>query len=154
MATISPGEININKLASSLKKNHATISEYLNILEEANLIRFLPTDRAGHSLVRHAKKVFLDNTNLMQAINNNLGKEVEIGTARELFALNQLQNAGYVPTYTPQGDLFIDGFTFEIGGKNKSDQQIKDIKNSYLLLDDIVIGDKNKIPLFLFGFLY
>ena len=154
LATISPGEISINKLANSLGKNHATISEYLNILEEASLIRFLPIDRAGHSLIRCAKKVFLDNTNLMQAIDNNLGKEVETGTARELFALNQLQNAGYVPTYTSQGDLFVDKFTFEIGGKNKSDQQIKNIKNSYLLLDDILIGDKNKIPLYLFGFLY
>lgn len=154
LATISPGEISINKLANNLGKNHATISEYLNILEEASLIRFLSNDKAGHSLARYAKKVFLDNTNLMQAIDNNLGKAVETGTARELFALNQLQNAGYVPTYTSQGDLFVNGCVFEIGGKNKSDQQIKNVKNSYLALDDIIIADKNKIPLYLFGFLY
>ena len=154
LATISPGEISINKLANSLEKNHATISEYLNILNEASLIRFLPTNKAGHSLIRHAKKVFLDNTNLTQAINNNLGKTIDIGTVRELFALNQLQNAGYIPTYTPHGDLFVNGYTFKIGGKNKNDKQIKSIKNSYLVLDNIIVADKRKIPLYLFGFLY
>ncbi len=154
LATISPGKISINKLASSLERNHATISEYLNILEEASLIRFLPNNKAGHSLIRHAKKVFLDNTNLAQAINNNLGKTADTGTMRELFALNQLQNVGYVPTHTPYGDLSVDGYVFEIGWKNKNDKQIKNVKNSYLVLDDIIVADKRKIPLYLFGFLY
>lgn len=154
LATISPGEISINKLASSLEKNHATISEYLNILEEASLIRFLPANKTGHSLIRHAKKVFLDNANLTQAIDNNLGKTADLGAIRELFVLNQLQNAGYIPTYTPHGDLSVEGSVLEIGGKNKSDQQIKNVKKSYLVLDDIIVADKRKIPLYLFGFLY
>ena len=42
----------------------------------------------------------------------------------------------------------------EIGGKNKGFEQIKDIGNSYLALDDIEQGIGNKIPLWLFGFLY
>ncbi len=154
LATISPGEINVNKLASSLEKNHATISEYLNILEEASLIRFLPIGKAGHSLIRRAKKVFLDNTNLAQAINNNLGGTIDKGTTRELFVLNQLQNAGYIPIYASGGDLSVNGYTFEIGGKNKDKRQIKGIKKSYLVLDDIIVADKNKIPLYLFGFFY
>lgn len=154
LATISPGNININKLADSLSRNHATISEYLSILEEASLIRFLTNNKAGHSLIRHAKKVFLDNTNLAQAINDNLGKVSNVGATRELFILNQLQNAGHIPTYADQGDLAVNGHTFEIGGKNKDTKQIKNIKKSYLVLDDIVIADKNKIPLYLFGFLY
>jgi hypothetical protein len=47
-----------------------------------------------------------------------------------------------------------DKYLFEIGGKNKNFLQIKDIKDSFLALDDIEIGFKNKIPLWLFGFLY
>ena len=154
LATISPGEINVNKLANSLGKNHATISEYLNILEEASLIRFLSSGKAGHSLARRPKKVFLDNTNLMEAVNNNLGRAANKGTMRELFVLNQLQNAGYAPAYTSRGDLLVDGYTFEIGGKNKDRKQIKNIKKSYLVLDDIIVADKGKIPLYLFGFFY
>lgn len=154
LATSTPGEININKLANSLGKNHATIQEYLQILEETNLIRFLTLSKAGHALVRHTKKVFLDNTNLLQAINNNLGKAVEIGTVRELFVLNQLQNACYTPAFTAVGDLSVDDYTLEIGGKNKSEKQIKAVKNSFLVLDDILTADRGKIPLYLFGFLY
>jgi len=43
------------------------------------------------------------------------------------------------------GDFLVEGkYTFEIGGKNKSFNQIKDLE----------IGFANKIPLWLFGFLY
>ena len=73
---------------------------------------------------------------------------------RELFILNQLQNAGHIPIYAPQGDLTVNDYTFEIGGKNKNEKQIKGVKKSYLVLDDIVAADKGRIPLYLFGFLY
>jgi len=42
----------------------------------------------------------------------------------------------------------------EIGGKNKSYKQIKDVEHSYVVADDIEVGFGNKIPLWLFGFLY
>ena len=47
-----------------------------------------------------------------------------------------------------------DKYTFEVGGKNKKFTQIKDMKDSYVISDDIEIGSGNKIPLWLFGFLY
>lgn len=154
LANITPGEININKLANSLQKNHATIVEYLQILEETSLIRFLGNNKTGHALIRHAKKVFLDNSNLLHALNINLGKEPLKGVVRELFILNQLQNSGLNPTYSEKGDFKIENFIFEVGGKGKEDYQIKNLANAYLILDNILIGDKNKIPLWLLGFLY
>jgi len=45
-------------------------------------------------------------------------------------------------------------YIVEIGGKNKSFKQIKDIPNSFVVADDIEVGFGNKIPLWLFGFLY
>jgi hypothetical protein len=45
-------------------------------------------------------------------------------------------------------------YTFEIGGKDKGYKQIKDIENSYIAADGIEVGYGNKIPLWLFGFLY
>ena len=51
--------------------------------------------------------------------------------------------------------LFLNNkYIFEAGGKGKDLVQIKDSKNSYMLLDNIEIGITNKIPLWLFGFLY
>ncbi len=40
----------------------------------------------------------------------------------------------------------------EIGGKNKTKKQIKNIDNAYIVLDDIEIGGECKIPLWFFGF--
>jgi hypothetical protein len=45
-------------------------------------------------------------------------------------------------------------FIFEIGGKNKTYKQIANIENSFIAADNIEIGYKNTIPLWLFGFLY
>ena len=43
---------------------------------------------------------------------------------------------------------------FEIGGASKSDSQLKGNKKGFVASDDIEIGFDNKIPLWLFGFLY
>ena len=56
---------------------------------------------------------------------------------------------------TTKGDFQIDGkYTLEVGGKSKKFKQIKDMPNSFVVADDIEIGSGNKIPLWLFGFLY
>jgi hypothetical protein len=47
-----------------------------------------------------------------------------------------------------------DEYTFEIGGKNKTRKQLKDIPNSYIAADNLEIGSGKTIPLWLFGFLY
>lgn len=75
---------------------------------------------------------------------------------RETFFLNQLSNAGHKINLSPgKGDFFVDDlYTYEVSGKNKDQNQIKNKKDSYLVLDDIEIGYGNKIPLWLFGFLY
>jgi len=55
------------------------------------------------------------------------------------------------PRIRIKGDFLVnEKFTFEIGGKNKSFKQIKDISNSFVVADDIEIGSGNKIPLWLF----
>jgi len=53
------------------------------------------------------------------------------------------------------GDFLVnDRFVFEVGGKNKSTSQIKNLENAYLALDDIENGVFNQLPLWMFGFLY
>lgn len=57
--------------------------------------------------------------------------------------------------YSKIGDFLLDNkYIVEIGGKNKSFKQIKDLENSFVVADDIEVGFVNKIPLWLFGFLY
>jgi hypothetical protein len=90
----------------------------------------------------------LDNTNLLNIV------EANIGTVRETFFLNILSLLHEV-SYPNKGDFLVNGeYLFEVGGKNKNFSQIKDIENSFVVADDIEVGYKHKIPLWLFGFLY
>lgn len=74
---------------------------------------------------------------------------------RELFFAQSLQNAYIEIFYSKQADYRTCQAVFEIGGKNKTRDQLKEIKDSsYLVKDDILHPLKGEIPLFLFGFLY
>ena len=73
---------------------------------------------------------------------------------RETFFLNQLRYKHQV-TYPNSGDFRVnDQYIFEVGGKGKDSRQIKDLKSVFIAADDIEVGIGNKIPLWLFGFLY
>jgi hypothetical protein len=67
-----------------------------------------------------------------------------------------LENAGHSPTYLSSGgDFSVNEHHFEIGGKNKKDDQLsKEHKSSFLVKDDILYATHKEIPLYLFGFLY
>ena len=57
--------------------------------------------------------------------------------------------------YPEKGDFLIDGkYTFEVSGKNKTAKQIEGLDNAYIVADNIEIPVGNKIPLWMFGFLY
>jgi len=77
-----------------------------------------------------------------------------IGTVREEFFLSMLR-INHELSYPTKGDFLVDEiYTFEVGGKNKKFKQIADLPNSFIASDDIESGFGNKIPLWLFGFLY
>lgn len=151
-ATSEPGSVNVNRLAGSLKKDHTTIAEYVQILRDTGLLRFLLQNKQGHALVRDAEKIYLDNPNLLYALNEEVGKVPLVGLLRELFVVSNLQNANYHVFYSKQGDIECDNSIFEIGGKSKTPAQLRG-EEGYLIKDGILIGDKKTIPLYLFGFL-
>jgi uncharacterized protein len=69
--------------------------------------------------------------------------------------INQIRNSKGEVHLAEKGDFMVNGkYVFEVGGKNKGFDQIKDLPNSYLALDEIETGFGKKIPLWLFGFLY
>ena len=69
--------------------------------------------------------------------------------------MNQLRAAGHDVACAEKGDFLVDQrLLFEVGGRKKRFSQIKDIPDSFVADDDIDIGFGNKIPLWLFGFLY
>jgi predicted AAA+ superfamily ATPase len=145
-----PIELNIQNLAQSAGVSRNTLYSYLYYLKKANLIEIIGGNFRNKKLLNKPDKIYLDNINLY----NILCSEQNIGSLRESFFVSQLKVAHSVK-YSNIGDFKIDdNFIFEIGGKNKSFKQIKDVPNSFIVADDIEIGFGAKIPLWLFGFLY
>jgi len=129
-----------------------TLKNYLKYLEDGGVIISLTKKGGGLGALEKPEKIYLNNPNQIYAISSK-GKE-NTGTIRETFFINMLSILHKV-SMPQKGDFYIDNkYTFEIGGKNKSFKQIKDINNSFLAIDDVETGIGNKIPLWLFGFLY
>lgn len=149
-----PGEVSAYKLASALGKDFESISDYLRLLEQAGLIRFLFTDKSGKAQLRNPTKMYPDNTNLIFAACLPQSPDVIQGKVRETFVVNQLKNSHHEVYYSDLGDFKVQDYLFEVGGKNKSSTQLQGHPNGYVLADGITHGHKNKIPLYLLGFLY
>lgn len=63
--------------------------------------------------------------------------------------------SGHSVTYPQQGDFLVnDRYVLEVGGKNKDFSQMANLSDSVIAADDLEYGLGNKIPLYLFGFLY
>src|SRR5690554_1530482 len=142
---------NVSKLSEKIQINRTTLLAYIHYLEEIGLTRNLYKSKQGISILQKPSKIYLENTNLIYTLAR---KNVNEGNNRETFFANQL---GYHHqlNYTDQGDFLVnEKYTFEVGGKNKTKKQIKSVQESYIAADNIEYGRGNKIPLWLFGFLY
>jgi predicted AAA+ superfamily ATPase len=145
-----PFEVNYTKIAQLAQISRVKLYDYISYLNDSNLILLIDENVKGIKKISKPAKIYLNNTNLLFAYCDSN----EIGTIRETFFANQLKQ-NHKLNISKQGDFLIDNkYLFEIGGKNKSFKQIKDIKNSFVVADDIKIGNGNKIPLWMFGFLY
>jgi predicted AAA+ superfamily ATPase len=141
---------NFSKLAERLGLNRKTLLLYIDYLHDAQLVKTLHKEAKGITRFQKPDKLLPDNTNIPYA----LSKKVNKGTLRETFFVNQVGYQHDVK-YPEKGDYKInDRYVVEIGGKGKNAAQISNIDQSYLVIDDIEIGYANKIPLWLFGFLY
>ncbi|MGN1225928.1 MAG: ATP-binding protein [Candidatus Cryptobacteroides sp.] len=147
-----PFEVNANKLASSMKIGRDTVVEYLKYLGDAKIFNLLYSDKKKTGKLSKPDKVYLENPNLLYAIAPD---KVEIGTARESFAINSLSESHLVEYGKTQGDFKIDSkYTFEIGGRSKDFSQIAGVPNSYVFADDWDMPDGAKLPLWMLGFLH
>ncbi len=149
LCSTTPYEISKSKLSQDTNISWATLSKYLSYMKEGDLINLIEAP-SNHKRLNKPAKMLLNNPNLFYV----LCAEPNIGSVRESYFASQLKHI-YNIYYHDMGDFIIDDkYIFEIGGKSKGDKQIKDIKNSFVVRDDIETGYDNIIPLWLFGFLY
>lgn len=151
LAESVPFEPNISKIAGRLTMGRDTVKTYLHNLERARLLNLLSRSVKGVAALQKPDKIYLENSNLSYALKAN----PERGTIRETFFVNQLRNAGHRIGLPKQGDVIVDErWTFEIGGLSKESKQIRSSEQAYLALDELEHPYLNRIPLWLFGFLY
>jgi len=147
ICSVKPYELNLTNLAAKIGINRKTLYLYIHYLTLGNVfLKVLPKAK-GDAIFSKPSKLYLNNTNLSYAYCD----KQEVGSLREIFFANQVDGV----QYARKGDFLVnEKYTVEIGGKNKSFEQIKELPNSFVVADDIEVGFGNKIPLWLFGFMY
>jgi predicted AAA+ superfamily ATPase len=151
IATMTPFIPNMANLGRQVEMQRTNLPKSLLLLERARLLALLRAVEKSPDDLCKPSKIFLDNPNLAYALGENNPNE---GNLRETFFFNQL-NAVSKVCAAPKGDFTVNKKNvFEVGGKGKKFTQILGIPNSYIAADDIEMGFGNKIPLWLFGFLY
>ncbi len=151
LAELVPYKPNIVKLSSQVGVSRETLIKYLHLLDKAELVMLLQSNTTGISKMNKPEKIYLNNPNLFYAL---ASVPPNPGTIRETFFYNQLRTDHLIES-SDIADFFVNRkYTLEIGGKSKTRKQIAGVKNAFIAADNIEYSHKNKIPLWLFGFLY
>lgn len=151
LATNIPYEVNIAKLASYLELSKNTVLGYLSYMQKAELLHLLYSDNKSVTKMQKPDKIYLHNTNMLCA----LSSDIKTGTLRECFAVSQLAVKHTVEYGKTQGDFKVDGrWTFEVGGQDKSFNQIADLPGSFVLADSMEFPVGKKLPLWMVGLIY
>ncbi len=129
-----------------------TIKNYLEQLRRVGVLMLLPKAGRPHDSMAKPEKIYLGNSNQQVALASL--NTANPGTLRETFFASQV-GVHHRVSIPRKGDFLVDdSILFEVGGKNKKNKQIRDKRQSFRALDNIEIGSGNRVPLWLFGFLY
>lgn len=138
-------------LGRDLSLSRNTVPDYISYLEASGLFNALRERGHSDNLLAKIEKLYLGNSNIAFSLSEN--GIVDDGNMRET---NFLAWTGrlFKPTASRISDFEINDITFEVGGKNKTGSQIKDVKRGYLVKDNLEYASGKSIPIWMFGFLY
>jgi uncharacterized protein len=145
IASGTPLSPNVSKLANDVQTSRATVMNYLRYLKNAKLIQLLYSNGEDDE-VKKPDKIYMHNTNLLYAIAPNNAKKLNL---QHTFFYNQVSCKLNVNS-SKVADFLVDNkYHFIVNGFDAKAE-----KGIYSATDMIEIGSNNKIPLWLFGFLY
>lgn len=125
---------------NNLKNNELKkLRGYIDYLNKENIL--------NTSLDRD--KFYLANSNLYYALHSS----TSIQTIREAFFISQFEK-NQINSIQNNSFLIDNIYNFEIIGNNKNLYSLNNTKHSFVVADNLEIGMDNKIPIWLFGFLY
>jgi predicted AAA+ superfamily ATPase len=143
-----PFKPNISELSRKTGISRDILLRLIDLLEKSELLISLRQDSSPTGYLTKPEKIYLNNTSLLYSL--TLNQNPETGTLRETFFVNQLRE-NHLVNLPKKGDFIVEGkFVFEVGGRNKTAQQIADLSEAFIVQDDIEVGYRNRIPLWLF----
>ncbi len=148
MAASVPFKPNITELARKIDASRDSVYEWISLMEKAQVLNLLRNEGKSTALLQKPEKIYLENTNFAYA----LDPRPDVGGLRETFLLNQLVNSGLEVHHPKKHDFETRGWTIEVGGKSKSVTEQN--KRLVVAADGIETVYRNKLPLWMFGFLY
>src|ERR1035437_10334559 len=151
LSLLVPFTPNISQLSNDIETTRVSLLNYLYYLEKAQAIMFLCKESSGMKQMAKPDKVYLGNTNYAYALG---GDQTNIGSVRESFFMNQVRVKNKVAFSSRVDFVVSDKYNVEIGGKNKTKQQLVGLDNAFIVVDNIEIGYGNQLPLWLFGLTY
>lgn len=140
-----PFSVNLAALSREFGITEPTLYTYMEILDKTAI--FKPMKKFSIKLSKKPQKLLFSNTNILHSYSHKFNIEVDVGTVRETFFVNCFQEI----FYSDIGDFKVNDYIFEVGGKNKTFKQIKDVEKSFVVLDIDFSSNSKKIPLWLFG---
>jgi uncharacterized protein len=141
-----PHNPNVSQLSTGIETSRATVMNYLKYLKNARLINLIYNGPADES--KKPYRVYFQNTNLLHSISMIIPMhEASVQT----FILNQLQKDHLVEGNGKEGDFVIDGEYLFKTSKYKATGNSDKV---FYILPGEEVGQGNKIPLWLMGFLY
>jgi predicted AAA+ superfamily ATPase len=145
-----PFKPNVSALAEKTLIHRNSMVNYLHYLADARLIDLQYPAGMSVATLQKPEKIFLNNTNFLFALSE---KNPESGTVRETF-FNSLMKVTHAIQYSHSVDFLVDGeYHFEVGGKNKSNKQVKEDK-TWIVKDNLEYPVGKSLPLWAFGMLY
>ncbi len=142
-----PHTPNVSQLSSNINTSRATVMNYLKYLRNARLINLIYQGESDDTV--KPERVYLQNPNLLHALAMKMPTKEGLN---ETFFINQAQNMHKIEGTGKENEFLVnDELIFKIGN-HKRNASIQD--KTYILMDMEEVGFDNRIPLWLFGFLY
>lgn len=138
-------------LGRDLSLSRNVVPDYIGYLETSGLFNALRDPGYSDTILGKIEKLYLGNSNIAYSLSED--GIINGGNMRETNFLAWTRQV-CKPTSSKISDFEINGITFEVGGKNKKGQQIKEAQSGYLVKDDLEYASGHSIPIWMFGFLY
>lgn len=147
----APGKPNISQLSIDCEISRATVTNYMEYLRSARLINMLY--REGEEFPKKPDLVYMHNTNLMFPLKIT---PIEDQALRETFFYNQIHHSDCKLKKGTKSGIFIvendnKKYKFKIEGQKGRGKNKTELLYA---VGNLEMGEKNVIPLWLFGFLY